>query len=147
MQSIRAWLEMHPAEAAEVMNLNASYVFFKALEGEGPLGGEGVPLTPNRSLAVDRKKIPYGAPVFLDAEAPEGEARLNQLMIAQDTGGAIKGSVRGDYFWGAGEDAAHKAGIMKSKGRFYILLPDTVIPPEGFLKAQTRAHTDHAYNN
>jgi membrane-bound lytic murein transglycosylase A len=132
MQAIRAWLEAHPKEAQEVMNLNASYVFFHRVEAEGPLGAQGVPLTPQRSLAVDRKKIPYGAPVFIDAEAPEGGGRLQRLMIAQDTGGAITGAVRGDFFWGAGAAAAHKAGIMKSAGQSYILLPKAVTVPEKF---------------
>lgn len=132
MQAIRAWLEANPEQAQEVMNLNASYIFFHRVEAEGPLGAQGVPLTPQRSLAVDRKKIPYGAPVFVDAEAPEGGGRLQRLMIAQDTGGAITGAVRGDYFWGAGEEAAHKAGLMKSKGQSYILLPKGVTVPDKF---------------
>jgi membrane-bound lytic murein transglycosylase A len=130
MQSIRAWLEANPDKAAEVMNLNRSYVFFRTLKGEGPLGAEGVALTPGRSMAVDRKKIPYGLPVFIDAAAPEGEGRLQRLMVAQDTGGAIRGAVRGDFFWGAGSDAAHQAGIMKSKGEMYVLLPKSVVVPE-----------------
>ncbi len=124
MQSIREWLEQNPDEAAEVMNLNASYIFFRELKDDrGPLGAEGVPLTPKRSLAVDRKKIPYGVPIWLDAEDPDDEARLQRLMVAQDTGGAITGAVRGDFFWGSGEEAAHKAGLMKSKGYVWVLLP------------------------
>lgn len=134
MQTIRQWLEAHPAEAPALMDVNQSYVFFRVLEGEGPLGAQGVALTPGRSLAVDKSKIPYGAPLWLDAEEPEGGARLQRLMIAQDTGGAIRGSVRGDYFWGAGDIAAHKAGLMKSAGRFYILLPAGVVPPAPVLK-------------
>ncbi len=130
MQSIRAWLEAHPDEAEGLMDINASYIFFRALEGEGPLGAQGVALTPGRSLAVDRKKIPYGAPVYLDAEGPSGIGRLQRLMIAQDTGGAIRGAVRGDFFWGAGADAENFAGVMKSKGMSYILLPNTVEVPE-----------------
>lgn len=129
MQSIRAWLETHPDKAADVMNINESYVFFRKLDGDGPLGAEGVALTPKRSMAVDRKKFPYGAPIFIDAAAPEGEGRLQQLMVAQDTGGAIRGAVRGDFFWGAGDDAAHNAGVMKSKGQAYILLPKSVAVP------------------
>ena len=131
MQSIRAWLEAHPTEAQALMNENPSYVFFQPLTGDGPLGAEGIALTPGRSLAVDRKKIPYGAPMFLDVEEPEGQGRIARLMVAQDTGGAIRGSVRGDFFWGAGEDAAHKAGLMKSRGHAWILLPRSVtLPPE-----------------
>lgn len=132
MQTIRQWLEAHPQEAPEVMNLNASYIFFKALEGEGPLGAQGVALTPGRSLAVDRRKVAYGAPVWLDAAEPEGMGRLQRLMVAQDTGGAIRGTVRGDYFWGAGEMAAHKAGLMKSAGKMWVLLPKGVTVPESW---------------
>ncbi|HYD18289.1 MAG TPA: MltA domain-containing protein [Patescibacteria group bacterium] len=145
MQSIRQWLETHPDRAAEIMNINESYVFFRKLEGDGPLGAEGVALTPGRSLAIDKKKFPYGAPVFIDAAAPEGEGKLQRLMIAQDTGGAIRGAVRGDFFWGAGEQAAHNAGIMKSKGQAYLLLPKTAtVPPEyaprpWWMKADARA--------
>lgn len=138
MQSIRAWLDANPSEAASVMNLNASYVFFQPIVGDGPLGAEGVPLTPQRSMAVDRKRIPYGAPLYLDAQAPEGDTRLQRLMIAQDTGGAIKGVVRGDYFWGAGDNAAHMAGLMKSPGRYYILLPKTVVVPAAFKAGAVR---------
>ncbi len=136
MQNIRAWLESHPDQAADVMNLNASYVFFRPLDGDGPLGAQGVALTPGRSLAVDRKKIPYGVPVWLDAESPDKTGRLQRLMVAQDTGGAITGAVRGDFFWGAGDEATHNAGIMKSAGRFYILLPKSVtVPPDRLKKS------------
>jgi membrane-bound lytic murein transglycosylase A len=130
MQSIRAWLEAHPKEAPEIMNVNTSYVFFRKLEGGGAIGAQGVELTPERSLAVDSKKLPYGAPLWLDAENPDGGARLQRLMIAQDTGGAIAGAVRGDFFWGSGAAAADKAGRMKSKGEGFILLPKSVQVPE-----------------
>ena len=124
MQSIRAWLEHNPDEAHNVMNTNASYVFFRILEGDGPLGGEGIPLTPERSLAIDRTLIPYGAPLWLAADAPEeGVSPVQRLMIAQDTGGAIRGAVRGDVFWGFGARAEHLAGKMKSRGQYWILLP------------------------
>lgn len=124
LQTIRAWLEANPGQAAELMNLNRSYIFFKELTGDGPLGGEGVALTPERSLAVDRSKIPYGVPVWVDIAPPvAGESALRQLMMAQDTGGAIRGAVRGDVFWGHGERAAYLAGHMKSKGRYWLLLP------------------------
>ena len=130
MQSIRAWLEQHPDKAADLMNKNPSFIFFQRLADNGPLGAEGVVLTPNRSLAVDRRRIPYGAPVFIDAAPPEGEGRIQQLMIAQDTGGAIRGAVRGDFFWGAGDDAAHKAGLMKSRGHAWLLLPRGLVLPD-----------------
>ena len=124
MQSIRAWLAANPKEAAGVMNLNPSYVFFRQLEGDGPLGSEGVVLTPGRSLAVDRAFLAMGLPVWLDAEDPLDPARrLRRLVVTQDTGGAIRGPVRGDVFWGHGPEAAERAGRMRSQGRYWILLP------------------------
>ncbi|MHA1572014.1 MAG: MltA domain-containing protein, partial [Alphaproteobacteria bacterium] len=127
MQTIRAWLEAHPEQASEIMDLNASYVFFRELDGAGPLGAQGVALTPGRSLAVDRRFVPLSAPVWLDVTAPGGgDARLRRLMIAQDTGGAIKGAVRGDVFWGFGDEAAEIAGAMKARGAAYLLVPRSV---------------------
>ncbi|HBR68960.1 MAG TPA: murein transglycosylase [Rhodospirillaceae bacterium] len=124
MQAIREWLTANPAEGEEVMNTNRSYVFFHELEGEGPLGGENVALTPGRSLAVDRSLIPYGVPLWVDIEEPvPGAGKLRRLMIAQDTGGAITGPVRGDVFWGYGAKAEAMAGPMKSRGRYWMLLP------------------------
>lgn len=124
MQSIRAWLAANPDEAERIMWLNASYVFFRELEGEGPLGAQGVPLTPGRSLAVDRRHIPLGAPIWLDTTLPtEGTPPFRRLMVAQDTGGAIRGPVRGDVFFGHGKDAGEIAGLMKQHGRWWILLP------------------------
>lgn len=124
MQSIRSWLEAHPEEAPEFMNLNPSYVFFDEIKGAGPLGAQNVPLTAGRSLAVDRTKVPYGTPLWLDITAPVPTIpTLQRLVIAQDTGGAIKGPIRGDYFWGYGEDAEHNAGLMKAPGRYWLLLP------------------------
>jgi membrane-bound lytic murein transglycosylase A len=128
MQSIRGWLEQNPDLADGVMARNASYVFFEELKGEGPLGAQGVALTPGRSLAVDLKHWTLGAPVWLDTRAPspragEPDRRLRRLMIAQDTGGAIRGVVRGDVFWGHGEEAAEIAGRMKHPGKMWVLLP------------------------
>ncbi|MGQ9366284.1 murein transglycosylase A [Azospirillum sp. ST 5-10] len=129
LQSIRDWLRAHPAEADGVMNLNPSYVFFRELGGEGPTGAQGVTLTAGRSLAVDRRFVPYGVPVWLDAEDPlDGGARLQRLLIAQDTGGAIRGPVRGDVFWGYGDEAERRAGAMKSRGGYFLLLPRGVEP-------------------
>jgi membrane-bound lytic murein transglycosylase A len=133
MQSIRRWLEEHPDEADDVMARNASYVFFQELKGEGPLGAEGVALTPGRSLAVDLHHWPLGVPVWLDAEAPspnpgEPDRPLRRLLVAQDTGGAIRGVVRGDVFWGHDEDAAEIAGRMKHRGRLWVLLPRPIRP-------------------
>ena len=132
MQSIRRWLEENPEEAVAVMRKNASYVFFEEQKGEGPLGAEGVPLTPGRSLAVDRKHIPLGVPLWLDGAMPgaqEGAADrpLRRLLVAQDTGGAIRGPVRGDVFWGHGEYAADIAGRMKHPGRIWLLRPRGVV--------------------
>ncbi|MBI3453027.1 MAG: MltA domain-containing protein [Rhodospirillales bacterium] len=127
LQSIRAWLAAHPDEAAAVMNKNPSFVFFRALGENGPLGAEGVALTPGRSLAVDRAFFPFGLPLWLDAEDPVAPAaRVRRLMVAQDTGGAIRGPVRGDVFWGHGDDAAERAGRMRSAGRYWVLLPREV---------------------
>ncbi len=129
MQSIRAWLAANPDEARAVMNKNPSFVFFRPLPpaasaDDGPLGSEGVPLTPGRSLAVDRAHLAMGLPLWLDAEDPlEPARRLQRLFVAQDTGGAIRGPVRGDVFWGSGADAAERAGRMRSAGRYWILLP------------------------
>lgn len=127
MQSIRAWLAANPQEAPGLMNLNKSYVFFRALDTEGPVGAENVVLTPGRSLAVDNGKHAYGVPVWVELGAPAaGEERINRLMVAQDTGGAIKGAVRGDVFFGYGERAEQMAGVMKARGRYWLLLPKTV---------------------
>ena len=129
MQSIRAWLDAHPNEAEAVMNKNKSYVFFRTVDGldpdAGPLGAQNVQLEAGRSLAVDRAYIPLGAPVWLDTTLPTalGEARFRHLVVAQDTGGAIKGAVRGDIFFGSGGLAAEAAGLMKNEGRYAILLP------------------------
>ncbi len=126
MQDIRAWLRAHPEEAREIMHQNARFVFFRVIEGEGPIGAFGVPLTPGRSLAVDPAFMPLGAPVWLDTTWPGSDRPLRRLMVAQDTGGAIKGAVRGDVFWGYGEPALEQAGRMKEKGRYYLLLPKPV---------------------
>lgn len=123
LQSIRAWLSANPGQAAEIMNTNPSYVFFKE-QKQGATGGSGVELTPGRSLAIDRSKIPYGMPIWVDIEEPkEGVGRIQKLMMAQDTGGAIRGAVRGDVYWGYGKQAEAVAGAMKAKGRYWFLLP------------------------
>lgn len=124
LQSIRAWLKEHPDRMHEAMNRNPSYIFFRAIQGDGPIGAQGVPLTPGRSLAVDPTRLPLGAPVWVDADyQDETNSPLRRLMIAQDTGGAIRGAVRGDVFWGHGDKARALAGQMKATGRLYLLLP------------------------
>lgn len=128
MQTIRDWLAQHPEDAANVMRTNKSYVFFKKLDTGGPVGAEGVVLTPERSLAVDHTVWPYGLPMFVAATDPVQLRPLEKLLIAQDTGGAITGSIRGDFFWGYGDDAAHRAGLMKSEGRLWVLFPKTTSP-------------------
>lgn len=129
MQSIRAWLAANPQDARGVMETNPSYVFFRVLEGDGPLGSEGVALTPGRSLAVDRSFLPMGVPLWLDAEDPlDPSQRIRRAMMAQDTGGAIRGVVRGDVFWGAGPEAAERAGRMRARGRYWLLLPAGISP-------------------
>lgn len=135
MQTIRAWLHAHPEEGRKVMEQDASYIFFKALPVQdpalGPLGAQEVPLTPDRSLAVDRKFHALGVPMWLETSLPGDNAMnpgpsIRRLMIAQDTGGAIQGPVRGDVFFGFGENAAFIAGRMKQEGRLWVLLPKAV---------------------
>ncbi len=124
MQSIQAWLEANSDKADDIMNTNKSYVFFHEITGDGPLGAEAVPLTPEISLAIDRTLISYGLPLWVDIQHPEPESPpIQRMMIAQDTGGAITGPVRGDVFWGYGSRAEAMAGIMKSEGRYWVMLP------------------------
>lgn len=135
MQAIRAWLRANPAAAPELLRQNPSYVFFRELPApkddlDGPPGAQGVALVPGRSLAVDRSHFALGLPVWVDATRPtdSGDAAVpfQRLMVAQDTGGAIRGAVRGDVFWGAGAQAENIAGRMKHPGRTWLLLPKAV---------------------
>ncbi|MDR2189551.1 MAG: murein transglycosylase A [Azonexus sp.] len=125
MQGIQAWARRNPKRLDELLNNNPSYVFFRELpdSNEGPIGAFGVPLTPERSIAVDPRSVPLGAPVFLSTTRPNSSQPLNRLMLAQDTGGAIKGAVRADFFWGFGKAAGEQAGRMKQQGRMWLLLP------------------------
>lgn len=122
--TIKAWLVANPERADEVLNANPSYVFFDIRENieEGPRGSLNVPLTAERSLAVDKSVIPLGTPVWLETTLPDG-SRYHRLMIAQDTGGAIRGPVRADVFFGTGDRAEVLAGEMKQSGRLFALLP------------------------
>jgi len=125
MQDIKAWAEKNPERLPIVLGHNPSYVFFRELPDtiSGPVGALGVPLTNEYSIAVDRKTVPLGVPVFLATTQPNSSEPLNRLMFAQDTGGAIKGAVRADFFWGFGDLAGAKAGRMKQSGRMWILFP------------------------
>jgi membrane-bound lytic murein transglycosylase A len=129
LQSIRAWLDANPDRAREVMYQNPSFIFFQPIDGDGPIGAQGAVLTPSRSIAVDTRLLPLGAPIFVDTIWPAGPdqgSAMRRLMIAQDTGGAIRGAVRGDVYWGSGDIAGEYAGAMKSPGRYYLLLPASV---------------------
>ena len=124
--TIREWLRDNPDRMQEVLGKNPSYIFFELRDSgaKGPVGSLNVPLTPRRSIAVDRNVIPLGAPVWLQTTLPdEAQSPLNQLMLAQDTGGAIKGHVRADVFWGRGGEAERMAGLMKQPGELFVLLP------------------------
>lgn len=124
LQTIRAWILEHPDQASALFAHNPSYVFFRILEGPGPIGSQGAPLTARRSMAVDRRFLPLGLPVWIDLPDPdEPTGRLQRLMVTQDTGGAIRGPVRGDVFWGHGAEAERRAGRMKARGVYYVLLP------------------------
>ena len=134
MQAIRHWMAEHPQEARSLMWRNQSFIFFREVQLERPelgaLGAQHVQLTPRVSLAVDRAAWMLGTPVWLDTAVPAGDEAsmrpFRQLLIAQDTGSAIRGLARGDVFWGFGEDAAQIAGRMKSAGRMTVLLPHAV---------------------
>ena len=126
MASIRRWMAEHPKEGAELRRENPSFVFFREIVGDGPLGAQRVVLTAGRSLAVDRAFIPLGVPIWLEAQERFSAGKFRRLVIAQDAGGAIKGPVRGDLFWGHGTDAASGAGAMNARGHYYLLLPRPV---------------------
>ncbi len=125
MQGIKAWAKRNPWKVKKVLNQNERYVFFKIISNnfDGPIGALNVPLTPKRSLAVDSKIIPLGFPIYLSTTWPSSERPMNKLMLAQDTGGAIKGPLRGDFFWGFGNLAGQIAGKMKQSGKMWILIP------------------------
>jgi membrane-bound lytic murein transglycosylase A len=132
MQGIKEWVRMNPQRLDELLNQNPSMVFFRELPlvGKGPPGAMGVPLTPERSLAVDPRYIPLGAPVWLVTTHPNTDQMLARLMIAQDTGGAIRGAVRGDFYWGSGPEAGNMAGKMRQTGRLWVLMPKGYVPDD-----------------
>jgi membrane-bound lytic murein transglycosylase A len=121
-QGMKKYIDKNPSKADEILNQNESYVFFKK-SNQGATGALGSVLTAKRNLAVDRSVIPLGMPVFLSTKNPVDKKPINQLMVAADVGGAIKGDIRADFFWGYGEDAFAYAGKMKEKGKMYILMP------------------------
>ncbi len=130
MEGIKSWAKAHPERLDELLNVNPSFVFFRLLpKGDGgPIGALGQPLTPGRSIAVDPKNVPLGAPVFLSTTWPNDSRPLSRVMMAQDTGGAIRGVVRADFFWGFGAEAGAQAGRMRQKGRMWLLMPNGFAP-------------------
>lgn len=133
MQGIKAWARANPTRVMGLLDTNPRFVFFREMlsaqtasaGGDGPIGALGVPLTPERSIAVDPAAIPLGTPVFLETTRPHTNTPLNRLVFAQDTGSAIRGGVRADYFWGLGDEAGDLAGKMKQGGRMWLLLPNS----------------------
>jgi membrane-bound lytic murein transglycosylase A len=114
------------------LNQNPSYVFFRELPTpEGPVGALGVPLTAEYTIAVDRRFVPLGAPVFLATTYPLSDERLERLMAAQDTGGAIRGVARADFYWGTGSEAGGRAGRMRQPGKMWLLWPRGETLPRG----------------
>jgi membrane-bound lytic murein transglycosylase A len=128
MQGISEWAKRNPGKVQEMLNANPRFVFFRELpvsanQDLGPIGALGVPLTPERSIAIDPRAIPLGAPVFLETTRPLSNQPIRRLVMAQDTGKAIVGPVRVDYFWGTGDEAGELAGRMKQNGRVWLMLP------------------------
>jgi membrane-bound lytic murein transglycosylase A len=147
LQAIRSWIEAHKdtEDARQILESDPSYVFFRENPRGGSEGGEGVTLTPERSLAIDYTKIPYGMPLYINVENPvDGQPNLRRLMIGQDTGGAIRGAIRGDFFWGAGLHAESMAGRMKSKGGYWMLLPKELGAKKAAHKKTRKAEADSA---
>ena len=126
MQGIKNWGLQNPDKLQDLLNYNASYVFFREMPADlpGPLGAMGIPLTAQRSVAIDPRYVPLGAPLFLNTTMPNSRTPLNRMMMAQDTGGAIRGAVRADFFWGFGDEAGAQAGRMRQNGRIWVLLPN-----------------------
>ncbi len=138
MQAIKAWAAKNPGKLQAALNTNPSYVFFRELplkiadanDAEGPPGALGAPLTPGYSVAVDPRFVPLGAPVYLSTTFPSSTNPLQRLVMAQDTGGAIRGAIRADFFWGTGEDAGTQAGRMRQRGKMWLLWPRSAALPQ-----------------
>lgn len=130
---IRAWLDKNPERVNELLNSNSSIVFFTEntviKPEQGPVGALGIPLTPKRSIAIDRSKIPYGSLLWLDSSNPQTNEPLHQGVLAQDTGGAIVGRVRADFFWGTGTQAGQLAGITRQPLKLWLFWPKNALPP------------------
>jgi len=135
MQSIKTWAAANPQRVEDLLDQNPSFVFFRELPladpASGPIGASGVPLLAGRSIAVDTRYVPLGAPVFLATTFPASATPLNRLVLAQDSGGAIRNPVRADFFWGSGAEAGALAGRMRQQGRMWVLLPKGMKPPVG----------------
>lgn len=131
MQGIKGWIARNPTKATALLNENASYIFFREIDAKaaGPVGSLGVPLTAERSIAVDTRFIPLGSVVYLATTYPNALVPLNRLMFAQDTGGAIRGVVRADFYWGTGLKAGEQAGRMKQSAQMWVLWPKGSVPP------------------
>jgi membrane-bound lytic murein transglycosylase A len=131
MQGIKAWARARPDKLRDALNENPSFVFFRELPASGgPIGALGVPLSAGYSIAVDRRHVPLGAPVYLATTYPLSEEPLERLVAAQDTGGAIRGVARADFFWGSGAQAGEAAGHMRQRGRMWLLWPrGAALPP------------------
>jgi membrane-bound lytic murein transglycosylase A len=125
MQSINAWAKANPNRVNELLNSNPSYVFFRSLppSNEGPIGSLGVPLSAGYSIAIDPNTVPLGSLVFIATTRPDNAGGIHRMVAAQDTGGAIRGTVRADFFWGTGDAAGELAGKMKQEGQLWLLWP------------------------
>ncbi len=133
MQSIQAWARKNPKKVQSVLNQNPSYVFFIERKdqdpSEGPIGAQGVPLTDFGSVAVDRRYYQMGWPIVVDVEQTNPDMKFTRAVVAQDTGGAIRGPIRFDFYWGSGDEAALAAGKQNSRVKAWVLLPNGVKPP------------------
>lgn len=134
MQGIKAWGRQHPDQLPALLDENPSYVFFREVAAnpgsaiDGPVGALGVPLAAGRAIAVDPRFLPLGAPIFLATTEPLSDVPLRRLVLAQDTGGAIRGPLRADFFWGSGDDAGRSAGRMNQAGSMWLLWPKGAPP-------------------
>ena len=125
-RTVRAWMHDNPDQAAKLRRKDPLYVFFRELKGDGPVGYQGAVLTAERSLAVDHRYIPLGAPLWLDAHDKYRPVAVQRLVVAQDTGDGITGPLRGDFYWGSGKTAQARGGDFYADGQYWVLLPKNV---------------------